>query len=42
MSWLDSTTNSMDMNLNKVWEIVRGQRSLVCYTVHEVTELGTT
>ena len=42
MKCLESTTNSMDMNLSKLWEIVRGQRSLVCYTVHEVAELGTT
>ena len=30
MRQLDSTTDSMDMNLCKVWGDCRGQRSLVC------------
>ena len=29
MRWLDSITDSMDMNLNKLWEIVE-DGSLVC------------
>ena len=28
LTWLDSTTDSRDMNLSKLWEIVEGQRSL--------------
>ena len=31
IGWLDSISNSMDMNLSKLWEIVR-QRSLACYS----------
>ena len=31
MRWLDSITDSMDMNLSKFWEIVEDSR-LACYT----------
>ena len=30
MRWLDSTTDSMDMNLSKLQETVKGQGSLEC------------
>ena len=30
MKWLDSITNSVDMNLSKFWDAVEGQGSLGC------------
>ena len=37
MRWLDSTTDLMDMNLSKLWEIVEG-RVAWCAIVHGITE----
>ena len=38
--WLDAITDSMDMNLSKLWEIVEDRGSW--HAVHGVIELDTT
>ena len=35
MRWLDGITSAMDMNLDKLWEVVRG-RKVLCVLVHGV------
>ena len=40
MKWLDTITNSRDINLSKLWEIVK-DRETRCAVVHGVTKSGT-
>ena len=40
MRWLESITNSMDMKLSKLWEIVE-DRGAWCVRIHEVTKNNT-
>ena len=41
MRWLGGITDSVDMSLTKLWEIVKGREAWWCAVLHEVAKSWT-